>query len=183
MERSDQQLLQCVASGNEAAFGEFYDRHAPRVLGLLRQWLGGHAEAEDVLQETFWQVWCRAAGYDARRAPPDVWVLLIARSRALDYLRRQRPQVASSAEREPVIVDEPSRALERRESAQQIATALAQLPEEQRRAITLAFFEGLTHEQIARYLTIPLGTAKTRIRLGMGRLRDLLRGEEKVAPE
>jgi RNA polymerase sigma-70 factor (ECF subfamily) len=183
MEWSDQQLLQCIASGNEAAFGAFYDRHAPRVLGLLRRWLGGHAAAEDVLQETFWQVWCRAARYDASRAPPDVWVLLIARSRASDYLRHQQLQVASSTEREPAIVDEPSRALERLESAQQIATALAQLPEDQRRAITLAFFEGLTHEQIAEYLTIPLGTAKTRIRLGMKRLRDLLRGKEKMALE
>jgi RNA polymerase sigma-70 factor (ECF subfamily) len=176
MERTDQQLLSSIASGDSGAFAAFYDRHAGRVLGLLRRWLGHPDSAEDVLQETFWQVWRRAGQYDARRSPPEAWLVLLARSRALDHLRRQPPP-AASAWPEPAATDEPGSALERSESAELVRRALSQLPAEQRSAITLAFFAGLTYEQVAREQAIPVGTAKTRIRLGMRRLRDLL-GEE-----
>lgn len=175
LDMSDQHLLNCIAAGDQAAFAEFYDRHAPRVLSLLRKWLNPCGDAEDVLQEVFWQVWRRASQYDPGRAPPEVWLVLIARSRALDHLRQYRTEAPSTMRSEPSILNDPGGAVERREAAQQVRAALAELPEEQRTAITLAFFAGLTYEQVAQRLTIPLGTAKTRIRLGMRRLRDLLR--------
>ena len=174
MARSDQELLTGMASGDRGAFAEFFDRHAPRVLGLLCKWLGQRSDAEDVLQETFWQVWCRAGQYDAARAAPEAWLVLIARSRAMDHRRRQRPAPALPDGPGPA---DPASALERSEQTQQVRTALASLPEEQRSAISLAFYGGLTYEQVAQHQAIPLGTAKTRIRLGMRRLRSLLLGE------
>jgi RNA polymerase sigma-70 factor (ECF subfamily) len=176
MERSEQQLLSRIAAGDRAAFAEFYDRHAPRVLGLLVKLLGNAEDAQDVLQETFWQLWCRAGQYDATRSVPEVWLSLIARSRALDHLRQQRAAGAWPAGHEPAVVQDPASALERTESSQQVRAALEQLPDEQRGAITLAFYAGWTCEQVARFQAVPLGTAKTRIRLGMKRLRDLLSG-------
>jgi RNA polymerase sigma-70 factor (ECF subfamily) len=174
MERSDQQLMSDVAAGDQTAFTEFYDRHAARVLGVLRKLLGPFRDAEDVLQETFWQAWRRADRYEAVRATPLVWLLLLARSQALDFLRRHGQETAVPLGHEPALIDDPCRALECDESCRQVREALDVLPEEQRSAITLAYYGGLTNEQIARYQEIPLGTAKTRIRLGMRRLRDLL---------
>jgi RNA polymerase sigma-70 factor (ECF subfamily) len=174
MERSNQQLLARIAAGDRTAFAEFYDRHAPRVLALLTRWLGPDGDGEDVLQETFWEAWCRACDYDPGRSPPEAWLVLIARSRAVDHLRRRRPEIALSPAHEPAIMDGQEIALERSESARQVGEALAKLPEEQRVALTLAFYSGFTHEQVARHQAVPLGTAKTRIRLAMKRLRDLL---------
>ena len=174
MDRSNQELLTCMASGDVTAFTEFFDRHSPRVFSLLCKWLGQRGDAEDVLQETFWQVWTRAGQYDAARSLPEVWLVLIARSRALDYLRRHRNGAAASLAQEPATLNDPGSDLERDESLRQLRTALADLPEEQRTAINLAFYGGLTHEQVARCQAVPLGTVKTRIRLGMKKLRSLL---------
>jgi len=175
MEPSNQQLLTGIAAGDQQAFAEFYDRHSPRVYGLLLKWLGGRAEAEDVLQEVFWQVWCKAGQYDAQRSPPEAWLYLLARSRSTDFLRQHRPEAALPAGQEPAGLDDPSQVVELDELTGQVRHALARLPEEQRSAVVLTFYAGLTNEQVARYQGIPLGTAKTRIRLGMERLRCLLR--------
>jgi RNA polymerase sigma-70 factor (ECF subfamily) len=173
--RSDEVLIREIAAGDQSAFAEFYDYHAPRVLGALAKWLTDRGAAEDVLQETFWQVWSRASQYDAARSTPEVWLFVIARSRALDHLRRHKPEVSADGPREPVLLEDPAAALESNEAMEQIRKAMAQLPEEQRSAIRLAFYTGLTYEQVAQSQAIPVGTAKTRIRLGMKRLRDLLR--------
>jgi RNA polymerase sigma-70 factor (ECF subfamily) len=173
MDVTDHHLLDRIAAGDDAAFADFYDRHAPRVLGSLLRLLGQRDDAEDVLQETFWQVWSRAGQYDPGRSTPGVWLFLIARSRALDRLRQQRPR-GEGTPQEPVTLAEPLESMERKETSQQVRAALAQLPDEQCRAITLAFFGGLTYEQVAQRLAVPVGTAKTRIRLGMRRLRHLL---------
>ncbi len=172
---TDLQLLQRVASGDAAAFAEFYDRHAPRLLRILARWLADPAAAEDVLQETFWQVWRGAGRYDARRSPPGAWLFLMARSRALDYLRHRRPEPVV-ADRRPDGKADPALVLEHEEATRQVREALASLPREQRDALVLAFYNGLTHEQVAASQAIPLGTAKTRIRLGIRRLRVLLGG-------
>jgi RNA polymerase sigma-70 factor (ECF subfamily) len=174
MEPSNQQLVARIAAGDRDAFAEFYNRHSSRVYSLLLKWLGGRAEAEDVLQEVFWQVWCKAGQYDARRSPPEAWLFLLARSRGTDFLRQHRPDAALPAGQEPAGPGDPSHRVEQEELTGQVRHALASLPEEQRRAIMLTFYTGLTNEQLARYLDIPLGTAKTRIRLGMERLRCLL---------
>lgn len=173
--RSDELLIREIAAGNQGAFAEFYDSHAPRVLAALVKWLSDRGAAEDLLQETFWQVWLRASQYDARRATPEVWLFVIARSRALDHLRRHKPEVAAGGRCEPVLLEDPAAALEDDESRERVRKAMAKLPEEQRSAIRLAFYAGLTYEQVAQLQAIPVGTAKTRIRLGMKRLRDLLR--------
>jgi len=170
---SDQDLLHRIAAGDRSAFSAFYDRYAPRVWGLVSRILPRREDAEDALQTTFWHVWRSAAQYDATRARPEVWLLLLARCRALDHLRRQKAAAPLPE------VDFPSRdklgsGLEQSENAQQVREALGQLSEERASAIRLAFFAGLTHEQIAERQATPLGTVKTRIRRGMQRLRELL---------
>lgn len=171
--RSDELLLSRVAAGDRAAFTDFYDRHAARVLGLLVRMIGDRASAEDVLQETFWRAWSRASQYDPTRASAAVWISLIARSRAIDLLRR-RPRAATLGESFDAATPDDTLQVDAREQRSGARRALDQLPHEQRQAILLAFFGGLTHEQIAAKEQQPLGTVKTRIRLGMKRLRDIL---------
>ena len=173
METMDRQLVNRIAEGDAEAFVDFYDRHAPRVLGMLVNMLRQRADAEDVLQEVFWQVWCNAKKYDPSRSPPEVWLLLLGRSRAVDKLRK-RVLNESPFGPEPTILLDPRDAMESNECNCRVKEALAELPDEQRSALTLAFYGGLTNEQVARQEAIPLGTAKTRIRLGMRRLRVLL---------
>jgi RNA polymerase sigma-70 factor, ECF subfamily len=170
----DQRLLECIAQGDCQAFAEFYDQHAPRVFGLLVRLLGNRDDAEDTLQDTFWQIWRSADRYDCERAKPEVWLLTIARSRAMDCQRR-RPRTTNLAiEDTLMIANDPCEVLAQHESRQRLQSALACLPDEQRTAVVLSFFNGCTHVQIADQLGIPLGTAKTRISLGMKRLRILL---------
>jgi RNA polymerase sigma-70 factor (ECF subfamily) len=178
---SDAELIARIARGDRQAFAEFYDRHAPRLLGLLRHWLGSRADAEDVLQESFWQVWRNAGTYDAARAAPDVWLLVMARSRALDFQRR-RPAAeheGSSGKQCTTECSEPWLAMAADELNQRVRRAVDTLPEQQRSAVCLAFYCGLTHDQIARQQAIPLGTAKTRIKLGIRRLRAMLDEEHR----
>jgi RNA polymerase sigma-70 factor (ECF subfamily) len=181
MQRSDAELMQAIAANDAAAFAAFYDRHAPRVLGVLRRLLGQPGDAEDALQEAFWQVWERAERFDPGRSSPLVWLLLIARSRALDLLRRRGGERPIAAIAEPAGDADPGLPVERSEDRQRVRRALAAIPGEQRHAIDLAFFGGLTHDQIARRLGLPLGTVKTRIRLGLRRLRDLLCEQPEVS--
>jgi RNA polymerase sigma-70 factor, ECF subfamily len=174
MDRIDHQLIHDMANGDETAFAAFYDRHADRVLGMLIRLLGRRDEAEDVLQEAFWQLWKCADRYDPARATPLVWFILIARSRALDQFRRRRAETALHNEDDLAIQNDPFLDVERHELARRVHVELQKLPPEQALAVRLAFYGGLTHEQIARSQQVPLGTAKTRIRLGMERLRHLL---------
>jgi RNA polymerase sigma-70 factor (ECF subfamily) len=179
MTLSNTELVRRAASGDRDAFAALYDRLAPRVFGLLLRLLRNRGDAEDVLQETFLRVWDRAATFDPQRCPPDGWVLMIARCRAVDRLRRRQPTPDDPAE--PAADQPPDRELERQEDAGRLIAALAGLPAEQAEAIRLAFFGGLTHEQVARAQGLPLGTVKTRIRLGMIRLRDRLGAPTEVA--
>lgn len=178
MTQSDSSILARIAAGDLESFGEFYDQYAPRVWGLLVRILGKTSDAEDVLQEVFWQVWKRAAHYDPERATPLAWLFMIARSRALDLLRRKSLPSASTTDIDPSIELNPADSLEQHEQHLGIQEALARLPEDQRSAIQLAFYNGLTHEQVAERQQVPLGTAKTRIRLGIQRLRQILQKRE-----
>ena len=178
MEVADATLMAQITAGDKEAFARFYDRHAARTFGLLVKFLGRGKEAEDVLQETFWQVWNTADRYDPARGNPTAWLVLLARSRALDQLRRNsRRPVGSSDLTEIVDVPNgcPKDSMELAELAQQARGAINQLPPEQRLAIQRAFFGGFTHVQIAEQEGLPLGTVKTRIRMGMCKLRDILR--------
>lgn len=173
MKLSDGELMNRLKAGDQSAFAELYDRTSARVFGLLIRILGHRAAAEDVLQETFWQVWSRASQYNARRSSPLAWLVLIARSRARDHLRRLG-RTTSTGQGHGDVVPEPSAEIEKRESTQLAVDSLTRLPDEQRHAIRLAFYGGLTYEQIARQQEVPLGTVKTRIRRGMHRMRQML---------
>jgi RNA polymerase sigma-70 factor, ECF subfamily len=175
-------LITRIAAGDRDAFSRFYDLLAPIAFGLIRRVLRDPEAAAEVLQEVFWQVWREAPQYDPERGSPEAWLVMRAKTRAIDRLRsirrRDRTFVApvdesvarnrdESAENPAVVAEERSL----------VRTALAQLPEPQRRVIELAFFDGLTQSEIATRLGEPLGTVKTRARLGLERLRGALRGE------
>lgn len=175
-------LITRIAAGDRDAFSRFYDLLAPTAFGLIRRVLRDPEAAAEVLQEVFWQVWRDAPRYDAGRGSPEAWLVMRAKTRAIDRLRsiRRRDRtfvapvdesVARSSEEPP---ENPAVVAEDRSLIQ---TALAQLPEPQRRVIELAFFDGLTQSEIATRLGEPLGTVKTRARLGLERLRGALTGE------
>jgi RNA polymerase sigma-70 factor (ECF subfamily) len=179
-------LVERIARGDRDAFALFYDRHASLVLGLARRILRNDAAAEEVLQEVFWQVWQDAGHYDPRRGTPEAWLVVRARTRTIDRLRSMRrsertfvaPLDEGVARSDPAGAESPASLAEDRGLVQ---GALGRLPAEQRRVIELAFFEGLTQTEIAARLGEPLGTVKTRARVGLERLRQLLRGGERAA--
>jgi RNA polymerase sigma-70 factor, ECF subfamily len=174
-------LLRRMAAGDEAALGSLYDGWAERVHAVAFWVLNDADEAEDVVEETFWQVWRTAASYDSNRSSGSTWLMMIARSRALDRLRGRRRRAAwtSSPATVSALQDDvgnappeiPGIAFERAEQQHQLAVALNALPPDQRSALELAYFEGLSHGEIAERTSLPLGTVKTRIRLAMQKLR------------
>jgi RNA polymerase sigma-70 factor (ECF subfamily) len=169
-------LIGRMVEGDRQAFAAFYDRYAPLAFGLIRRILQQAAEAEEVLQEVFWQAWTEARSYDARRGSPEAWILMRARSRAIDRHRSIRrrgetfvaPVDDSSAQARDGETPSPGVLAEERKL---VHSALARLPEAQRQVIELAYFEGLTQTEIAERLGEPLGTVKTRTRAGLERLR------------
>ena len=177
----DVELLKAVAARDEAAeaaLAQLYDRYRLILFGVLIRILNNREEAEDVLQEVFLQVWRRAADFDANRGRPFTWLVTLARSRGIDRLRAlaSRERVATMAGADEAL-DEVSDAANdaiRSEQRGVVNSALSQLPEEQKRPLMLAYFDGLTQSEIATELGAPLGTVKTRMRSGMMKLRDLL---------
>lgn len=175
-------LITRIAAGDRDAFSRFYDLLAPIAFGLIRRVLRDPEAAAEVLQEVFWQVWREAPQYDPKRGSPEAWLVMRAKTRAIDRLRsirrRDRTFVAPVDESVARSSDEPAEnPAVVAEDRSLVQTALAQLPEPQRRVIELAFFDGLTQSEIATRLGEPLGTVKTRARLGLERLRGARRGE------
>ena len=175
---TDVEILRAVAGGDEQALGQLYDRYRLILFGLIIRILRSQPEAEDILQEVFLQVWRRASDFDETRGRPFTWLVTLARSRAIDRLRSlgSRERAGLEAARE-VVTDSISDAATdavKSEQAETVRRALSQLPEEQRRTLVLAYFEGLTQTEIAERLKTPLGTIKTRMRSGMIKLRELL---------
>ena len=178
----DAGLLRAVARGDEAAFARVYDRYAPILLGLMLRILRSRPEAEDVLQEVFLQVWQQARSFDPARGRAFTWLATLARSRAIDRLRavdsRERAAQRSAEDgRAPASgshgwADEEA---VRAERAEAVRAALAELPEEQRQVLVLAYLDGMSQSEIAAAKNQPLGTVKTRTRTGLRKLSDALR--------
>ena len=180
-QENDVALLAAIAARDEAALAQLYDRYRVILFGLLMRILNNREEAEDVLQELFMQVWRRATDFDENRGKPFTWLVTMARSRAIDRLRtlaaRERVAVAGARDESEAISDAATDAF-RSEQRGLVTNALAQLPDEQKRPLMLAYFDGLTQSEIATQLGAPLGTVKTRMRNGMIKLRELLAGKD-----
>jgi len=179
---SDNDLLRAVARGDESALAQVYDRYRLILFGLIVRILHSREEAEDVLQEVFLQVWRRAKDFDEARGRAFTWLVTLARSRALDRLRSlgARARLAEAAPPIEYIGDAAADVFQS-EQAEVIRRALAQIPVDQRQALFLGYFEGLTQSEIAARLGAPLGTVKTRMRTGMAKLRELLQERKETA--
>lgn len=173
-------LIRMMAAGDRAAFAPFYDRYAPLAYPLILRIVRDRDDAADVLQEVFWEAWQSAATYAPGRGSPEAWVLMRARSRAIDRVRSIRRRGATFvAPLDDAVAASPDEggpdAAEEASDRRRVQGALERLPEPQRQAIELAYFGGLTQTEIAERLEQPLGTVKTRIRLGLERLRAEIR--------
>jgi RNA polymerase sigma-70 factor (ECF subfamily) len=178
--KDDATLLQAVARRDEAAFGELYDRLSRPVFSLVVRVLRSRAEAEEVLQEAFWQVWERAPDFRVERGTPFSWIITIARRKAIDRLRanarhlRRIEEAQGLRAEDDMVAPAALESLASDETGAAVRAALAKLGPEERRAIALAFFDGLTHEEIAVALRAPVGTIKARIRRGLLKLKPAL---------
>jgi RNA polymerase sigma-70 factor (ECF subfamily) len=178
---ADRQLIRSIADGSADALADLYDRHAATVFGLARRITGRLEDAEEVVQDVFAQVWRQAARYEGARATVAGWLVMLARTRAIDRIRARsaRPDQASPVEPDsaPALSTSdpsPEQMTISAEDVRQVKDALTVLPDAQRSLVDLAFYEGLTHAEIAGRTGIPLGTVKTRIRTAMATLRDVL---------
>jgi RNA polymerase sigma-70 factor, ECF subfamily len=180
----DPALLRLIAAGDDGALEVIYDRYSRLVFSIALHLLGEPAAAEEVTLDVFTRLWQNADQYDPGRAQLNTWLTSISRHRAIDRLRRRdvRPEGHSLpldevnfvlAEHNPGPEDNAALHLQQ----ERVRAALRELPEEQRRALALAYLRGLTQREIAERLGLPLGTVKTRIRLAMEKLRFLLREE------
>jgi RNA polymerase sigma-70 factor, ECF subfamily len=176
--RSDAALMRAFAARDQAAADELYERFASRVYGLGIVMLGGDAAAQDLVQDTFVKLWRSAGRYDAGRGKLETWVLLVARSLAIDALRRrvlearvlERGGLSREASDEPG----PDQRAEVADLSERARRAMGALTDGQRAALELAYFGGKTSAEVAELEGIPLGTAKTRIRTALLKLRDAL---------
>jgi RNA polymerase sigma-70 factor (ECF subfamily) len=175
---ADQAALGRMARGDHQALAELYDRHARPIFSLALRILQERAEAEDVVQEVFAQAWTQAARYDTARGAVAAWLLNMTRSRAIDRLRSKRARPEEAVETGIALDEMPGGGVAQDAqllSAEQVGrlrNALQALPALQRIALELAYYEGLTHAEIADRLEQPLGTVKTRIRQAMIKLRE-----------
>ncbi len=178
---ADRLLLDRIAAGDEAAFGVLYDRYAPTLYTVAMRISRERADAEEIVLDSFAQAWREAGRFRQERGSVVAWLTMMCRSRALDLVRarkrRERLADAAHAEREaPATAPAPAdQAIERTERCRMVIHALEALPQPQRQALELAYYEGLSQSEIAERLGEPLGTVKTRVRSAMQKLRDTLR--------
>ncbi|WP_233198320.1 sigma-70 family RNA polymerase sigma factor [Cryobacterium sp. Y50] len=173
-----EELLARVALGDQSAFGELYDQIAPRVLGLVKRLLIDHAQSEEVTQEIFLEIWQSASRYESTRGGASTWILTMAHRRAVDRIRSSqagRDRDTKIGIRDlAVAYDHVAETVEVRIEHERVEKAMTRLTQLQRQAVSLAYYGGFSHSEVADILHIPLGTVKTRLRDGLIRLRDEL---------
>ena len=180
----DVTLISLVTRSHSDALSELYDRYSRLVFSLALSLVGDRSTAEEITLDVFTRVWHRAVTYRPEQAKVSTWLTSITRYRAIDILRQQGARGMQSivgwAEVAPAAtphVDGPEEAVELALQQQRVRSAMAKLPLDQKEALALAYFRGYTHREIAEALDEPLGTVKTRIRLAMQKLRQILQGE------
>lgn len=181
----DQQLLDQLVAREHEALGVAYDRYGKPLFSLCHKMLGNQRECEEVIQDVFLALWKNAATLDLSRSKLFTWLVAIMRNRSIDRLRARQRRIpaATEAQQEPNESKEPAsertalHALFQKERAEELRTAVDTLPSEQQRAIEMAFFWGMTHQEIAENLGESLGTIKSRIRYGLQKLRGLVNEE------
>jgi RNA polymerase sigma-70 factor (ECF subfamily) len=172
-------LIARTAQGDQAALATFYDLTSPQVFGFIYKILNNREAAEEVTLDVYTQVWRQAHTYDQARGAPGAWLMMLARTRAIDRFRagaveHGRIESLDAVELFASDGDTPEQDVEGQERRRYVQQALAVLTAEQRQVIALAYFYGLSQSEIAEKLQLPLGTVKTRIRLGMMKLREAL---------
>ncbi|MGV8896181.1 MAG: sigma-70 family RNA polymerase sigma factor [Rhodoglobus sp.] len=175
---SQQDLLERVANGDQLAFSELYDQISPRVFGLIKRLLRDHSQSEEVTQEVFLEIWQTATRFDPNKGAAATWILTMAHRRAVDRVRSSQ----SSRDRDTRIgirdynpdYDNVAETIEVRVEHERVEKAMTRLTELQRQAVSLAYYGGFSHSEVAAKLSVPIGTVKTRLRDGMIRLRDEL---------
>jgi len=176
---ADAALIARIRSGEPDAIAELYDRYSPLVYAVALRVLADTGAAEDVLQEVFMQLWRHPASFDARRGSLGPWLTVIARHRAIDALRKRCPQ--TDLEDVVIVIEADLEGeAERARTVGKVRASLHAMPDNQRKALEMAFFEGMTHTEIAAKTGEPLGTVKTRIRAALVALRRALNPGGKV---
>jgi len=171
----DAPVVEAVRRGDARALEDLYRRHGPRIYALLLRMLRESADAEEILQETFVAAWRRAGEYASSRGSVEAWLITLARSRAVDRIRNRGARLRLVKQSEQLAPAEPPAEEPPDVHARtRLRKALGALPPEQRRAIELAYWEGLSQSEISQHTGDPLGTVKTRVRLGLQRLAELL---------
>lgn len=176
---SDADLMAQISRREERALEQIYDRYSRIIYALILRITRQPASSQEIVQEVFLQLWRNAHAYQPSRGPVEPWLLTLARYRALDYVRgkiekqRQREDSVDEFSLE-VSMPNPEQWLDQQRRAKQVRALMSSLPEAQRRAVELAYFEGLTHSEIASAMKEPLGTVKTWIRSALGQLRQKL---------
>jgi RNA polymerase sigma-70 factor (ECF subfamily) len=174
------QIIRRIAQGDEAALGDLYDRYSRPVYAMVLRMVRSEVDAEEIVQDVFLTVWRSARSFDAERAKVFTWVVTVARNRAIDRIRsiqRRQPAIHAAAAPEPLDTDgTPLHSAMMADEARRLSDFVEALPVNQCLAIQLAFFEGMTHPEIAARLGETIGTVKAQIRLGMEKLRQKVKG-------
>ena len=184
-QESDRTLIQQIGAGDQKAFGILYDRYKTLVFSLAVKIAGNHETAEDITIDVFTQIWEKAEKYHPEKGLVKGWIASIARYRSIDTLRRRkvrsdinRPQWSDIQLEKLPSNDDTGEALELAETRKMVSNSIAILPVDQQEVLAMAYFKGYTHRQIAEALNEPLGTVKTRIRLGLQKLRQMFKNEK-----
>jgi RNA polymerase sigma-70 factor (ECF subfamily) len=180
----DPRLIARIAKGDQQAFTQLYDLSSTVLFTLAFRMLGTREEAAELLQDVYLEVWRKVSRYDVGRGTPIAWLVTLTRSRAIDRLRTRgaktqrlsAPLDDAAVGQMPDYAPTPFEAQADVELRTAVSSAIAELPDAQQQVIAMAFYEGLSHAEIAAKLNQPLGTIKTRIKLGMTKLRAALRG-------